>query len=64
MSGSDEQLLLPTSLVVGLIMAVVGSKVNAAEAIERVYVIHAGGRTLHVSDFWGKQDKILKECRA
>jgi hypothetical protein len=54
----DGELVLPASLVNGLIYTVVACPINASERIEDHYGINIGGWAVPVNALWGKQVEL------
>ena len=59
--GTRGKLELPYSLIIGLLLAVVGSPTNAREKIPKRFHINANGRIMPVSKLWGRKHRIDKE---
>lgn len=55
----DGLLVLPASLVNGLIVAVVVAPVNKDESLPERYGITVGGHQIPANKLWGKKDKLL-----
>jgi hypothetical protein len=60
--GTDNKggVILPRTLIQGLIAAVVASPVNSSASIDRVYSFNLDGKELVIDDAWGNKDAILK----
>jgi len=55
-----RKVILPVSLVWALILAVIGLKVNAQEALPDGYVASIGVTSIPLNRFWGKKDEIYQ----
>jgi hypothetical protein len=55
----DGLLVLPASLIVGLVMAVVACPANGGESLPSECSFSIGGRDYPLSSFWGRQDDLL-----
>ncbi|MDB4303907.1 hypothetical protein N9934_03885 [Desulfosarcina sp.] len=55
---NDGELILPIDLIYGLLMAVVASKKNADQQIERDPVFSFGGKNIGINELWGDRGKI------
>ena len=55
----DGLLVLPASLIVGLVMAVVVCPANADESLPSECSLNIGGSDYPLSNFWGKKDDLL-----
>jgi len=58
-TDSEGYLLLPRSLVIGLIVAVVVSPANADEQIESSYSVGFLGNPYVVNDLWGQREAVV-----
>ena len=59
--GLAGELVLPYSLVIGLLLAVVGSPANAAETIPARFHINVDGRIIQINELWGEKERMNKE---
>jgi hypothetical protein len=56
--GGKDPILLPSSLITGLIAAVVVARVNRHEVLPPRYVFTAHGNIAVINDFWGKRQEL------
>jgi hypothetical protein len=55
----SDKLILPSSLVSGLIYSVVACPINAAERIADTYGVDIGGWKIPVNSLWGKRAELV-----
>jgi hypothetical protein len=55
----DGLLVLPASLISGIVVAVVVSPVNTTESLPGGCSLNIDGRSYPLNDFWGKQAELL-----
>lgn len=53
-------LLLPSTIIFGLIAAVLVSPVNSTEYLPPSYVLTLNGQTVRLNDYWGKRKEYLQ----
>jgi hypothetical protein len=56
--GLDGELLLPIDVIFGLLIAIVGSSMNAKEQVVGDPVFSFGGKSIRVNELWGDAGKI------
>jgi hypothetical protein len=52
-------LVLPSTLVLGLVLAVVASPVNAGETLVSQFEVTLGDKTALINDLWGRREQLL-----
>jgi hypothetical protein len=60
-SGAQGELLINKGMIVGLVLAVVGSSSNAGEMTAGNHYIETQGKRFQVNDYWGQGDRLLQE---
>jgi hypothetical protein len=63
--GMDDsgRILVPRGIAFGLVMAVIGSKVNSGKRLTQNFSFKLGDRTFFYNDLWGKKPVILARFR-
>ncbi len=54
--------ILPASLVIGFVVAIVACPANSDEKVSASYQITIGEHTLLLNDLWGRHDVALSLC--
>lgn len=57
----NGSLLLPKSIICGLIMAVVGSPANSLETCQETLCIHLNGVGFQINQWWGRSGALRKQ---
>ncbi len=55
----DGMLVLPASLVVGFVVAVIACPANSDQTTDESYQLNVGGQSIPVNNLWGKRDAVL-----
>lgn len=57
-TGLDGELVLPIDVIYGLLLAIVGSPVNAGEHSDGEPVFSFGGKSIRINELWGERGKV------
>ena len=57
-TGLDGELILPIDVILGLLIAIVASPMNAGERVEGDPEFSFGGKTVRVNELWGNRGNV------
>jgi hypothetical protein len=58
--GAGPPLLLPTTVIYGLLAAILVSPANSAEYLPHSYTLTLNGNAIRLNDYWGKRKEYLE----